>query len=136
MPCTCHLIFYNIILSWKIFDSDWLRDVWWKSISPAESWNYSRTVNIYILYHGYCKDQKNIAVIILEYTTLRHNGLWNVIHTPFFTIKKYPWISNLEELCSIHLFDLVLTLYISDRTCDKNLFLGGALLFKLPPPPV
>ena len=42
-------------------------------------------------------------------------------HSLFYN-KKYPWISNLEELCSIHLFDLVLTLYISDRTCDKNLF--------------
>ena len=31
--------------------------------------------DIYIkFYHGYCKDQRNAAVIILRYTTLRHNG--------------------------------------------------------------
>ena len=29
----------------------------------------------YTFYHGYCKDQRNAAVIILRYTTLRHNGL-------------------------------------------------------------
>ena len=27
-------------------------------------------------YHGYCKDQRNAAVIILRYTMLRHNELW------------------------------------------------------------
>ena len=32
---------FNIILSCKIVDSDWLRDIWWKSISPAESWNHA-----------------------------------------------------------------------------------------------
>ena len=28
-----------------------------------------------VFYYGYCKDQRNAAVIILRYTTLRHNGL-------------------------------------------------------------
>ena len=31
----------NHILSCKIVDSDWLRDFWWKSISPIESWNHA-----------------------------------------------------------------------------------------------
>ena len=42
--------------------------------------------------------------------------------------------SKLEDLCSFHLFDLILTMYISYRTCNKNPFLGEALLFKLPLP--
>ena len=44
-------------------------------------------------YHGYCKDHRNAAVIILRYTTLRHNGLWEVIHiSSFDTMWRNPCI--------------------------------------------
>ena len=44
-------------------------------------------------YHGYCKDQRDATVIILRYTTLRHNGLWEVIHvSPFETMWGNPCI--------------------------------------------
>ena len=42
LPCRrcLHAINIHIILSCKIVDSDWLRDIWSNSISPAESWNF------------------------------------------------------------------------------------------------
>ena len=33
-----------------------------------------------LFYHGYCKYQRDAAVIILRYTTLRHIGLCEVVH--------------------------------------------------------
>ena len=39
-------------------------------------------------HHGFCKDQRDAAVIILRYTMLRHNGLWEVIHTSPFDIMR------------------------------------------------
>ena len=43
----------------------------------------------FLFYHGYWKDQRDATVIILRYTKLCHNGLWEVICTsPFGTVWK------------------------------------------------
>ena len=56
----------------------------------------------YEFYHGYCKDQRNAAVIILRYTTLRHNGLWDVIHiSSFDTMWRNPCIWS-SKSCQLH----------------------------------
>ena len=39
-------------------------------------------------YHGYFKNQKNAAIIILRYTTLRHTGLRELIHVSSFDTMK------------------------------------------------
>ena len=55
---------------------------------------FTCTCNIQLIYHGYCKDQRDAAVIILRYTTLCHNGLWEVpvIHLSLFG----TWWKNLS----------------------------------------
>ena len=61
---------------------------------------------------------KNAAVIILCYTSLRHNEYWEMIQTfPFGTLWKNPLFWN-SKLCQLHvdyMFSIliVLTLYIS-----------------------
>ena len=63
-------------------------------------------------YHGYCKDQRNAAVITLRYFTLRHDGLWEAIHIHTFgTIWRNPCFWN-SKSCQLHVisrfrFDLV-----------------------------
>ena len=61
----------------------WPRRVkaWWTNMAESASrifvisdiWTFFN-VNI-LFYHGYCKDQRNAAVIILRYAMLRHNAL-------------------------------------------------------------
>ena len=42
--------------------------------------NYNHLISVqkYIFYQGYYKDQRDAAVIILVYTMLPHNGVWEV----------------------------------------------------------
>ena len=47
---------------------------------PLQFILFKQSIINYTFYHGYWKDQRNAAVIILRYTMLRHNGLWEVIH--------------------------------------------------------
>ena len=54
-------------------------------------------------YIGYYKDTGNAAIIILRYTTLRHNMLWKVIYISFCQKKKRnPWIW-FSKLCQLHM---------------------------------
>ena len=75
----------------------------------------------------------NAAVIILRYTTLRHNGLWEVIH-----------ISSFDTMWRIHAFEVqnhVNYMKISSFRCGADLVylviackksnLGEALLFQV-----
>ena len=61
-----------------------------------------------IFSHVYCKDHREAAVIILRYTTLRHNRLRD---THFGNVWKKLKIMSIT--CRFHLFTIVLTLYIS-----------------------
>ena len=56
----------------------------------------------HLFYHGYCNYQRNAAVIILQYTMLRHNGLWEVIHiSPFDTMWRNSCIWS-SKSCHLH----------------------------------
>ena len=49
-----------------------------------------------------CKDQRNATVIILRYTMLRHNGLWDVIHIfPFDKMWRNACIWS-SKSCQLH----------------------------------
>ena len=65
------------------------RSDWWDKATEAVEGH----LTCLLFYHGYCKDQRNAAVIILRYTTLRHNGLWEMIHiSSFDTMWRNPCI--------------------------------------------
>ena len=65
-------------------------------------WTVVRRFRVQIL-NGYCKIQRNIEVIILRYTTLSHNGLFEVTNTSsFLTMWRNPRVIN-SELCQLHL---------------------------------
>ena len=62
------------------------------------TWILMHVNNYNVFYHGYCKYQKNAAVIIQRYTTLHHNGLWEVTHiSSFDTMWRNPCKS-----CQLH----------------------------------
>ena len=61
-------------------------------------------VEFYIswFYQGYCKGQRNAAVIILRYTMLCHNWLWKLIHIyPFDTIWRNSCVWR-SKPCQLH----------------------------------
>ena len=71
-------IFYDIILSCKIVDSDWLRDIWKKSISPTESWNHALTSDrtwqrVILLDNGWYSKKYQLRRI---YSRMIHHRFW------------------------------------------------------------
>ena len=53
-------------------------------IRPSWFFKVSEAIENLVFYCVYCKDQRNAAVIIIRYTMLLHNGIWEVVY--IFTI--------------------------------------------------
>ena len=54
---------------------DFLKQLFQSTQGSLSRYNARNTSNYSIFFHGYWKDQRNAAVIILRYTMQRHNGL-------------------------------------------------------------
>ena len=76
---------FNIILSCKIVDSDWLRDIWWKSISPAKSWKHALT-----------RDGTWQRVILLDYGWYSKKYRLRRIYA--HTVHHRFWLASYEHL--------------------------------------
>lgn len=83
-------------------------------------------------YHGYCEDQRNAAVIILRYTMLRHNGLWEVIHASNSCIMWGYWCVWNSKSYQLHV-DFIFSIWCwmcRYRISIWQLFLYEALLLQ------
>ena len=89
---------YNI-LSCKTVDSDWLRDSWQKSISPAELWNHALTHDrtwqrVILLDDGWYSKKYRLRII---YARTVHHEWWAFqfmeykIQTQIFTWSGLFW---------------------------------------------
>ena len=86
----------------------------WKK-NPRKPLYHNHMPILSTFYHGYCKDQRIAEVIILCYSMLRHNALWEGIHVfPFDTMWRNPAfeVQNHVYKMLISHSDVVLTLYI------------------------